>query len=257
MSQPPGTEQATDWESMWQQLDDDERAELRAEQAGLRWRTQVALVNQQFGSFQDLRVIEIGAGRSTNALLYALEGAHATVLDISPTALEHSRRRFAERGVPLEAIQGDAFDLPTELLDRFDVAMSFGLCEHFLGERRKAIVDAHLRVLRPGGLAVINVPHRYSPFYRAWMGLAKRRGTWKLGTEVPYSAGELQRLARAVGGSPLPAVHVGGLGTIVSQGVNPVLQRLGRRPLPVPQVRVPGVDFLAYDLLVPILRPGG
>jgi SAM-dependent methyltransferase len=249
------TEQATDWESMWQDLDDDEQAEITGELSGLRWRTQVDLVEQQFGSFEGLRVIEIGAGRSTNALLYAMSGARATVLDISPTALEHSRKRFADRGLEVEAVQGDAFDLPERLRDSFDVSMSFGLCEHFLGERRRGIVEAHLRVLRPGGMAVVNVPNRYSPFYRAWMGFAKRRGTWTLGTEVPFSAAELTELAKLSGGVPLRPVHVGGLGTIVNQGINPVLKRLGRKPLPVPQTAIPGLDRLAYDLLLPIRRP--
>jgi SAM-dependent methyltransferase len=255
MSSPNEVEQATDWESMWQHLDDDERAELSAELSGMRWRTQVKLIEQQFGSFEGLRIIEIGAGRSTNALMYAMRGAHATVLDISPTALAHSRRRFADRGLEVDAVQGDAFDLPAELRDSFDVSMSFGLCEHFLGERRRSIVEAHLRVLRPGGLAVVNVPNRYSPIYRAWMGLAKRRGTWALGTEVPFSASELTQLARTSGGVPLRPVHLGGLGTIVSQGLNPILAKLGRRPLPVPQTAIPGLDLIAYDLLVPIVRP--
>jgi hypothetical protein len=89
------------------------------------------------------------------------------------------------------------------------------------------------------------------------MGLAKRRGTWTLGTEVPFSAAELSDLAKLSGGVPLNPIHVGGLGTIVNQGLNPVLTRLGARPLPVPQTRVPGLDRLAYDLLVPIVRPPG
>ncbi len=35
----------------------------------------------------------------------------------------------------------------------------------------------------------------------------------------------------------------------------PRFRRFGVRPLPVPQVRVPLLDYLAYDLLVPIVRP--
>jgi SAM-dependent methyltransferase len=255
MSAPEDVEQTADWESMWQGVVDDEQAELAAELSGLRWRTQVELVDQQFGTFEGLRVIEIGAGRSTNALLYALRGARPTVLDLSPKALELSRKRFADRGLEVEAVQGDAFDLSPELLGAFDVSMSFGLCEHFTGVRRRDIIEAHLRVLRPGGLAVVNVPNRYSPFYRAWMGLAKRRGTWTLGVEVPFSAAELTELAKMSGGIPLRPVHVGGLGTIVNQGLNPILSKLGRPPLRPPQTAIPGLDRLAYDLLLPIVRP--
>jgi 2-polyprenyl-3-methyl-5-hydroxy-6-metoxy-1,4-benzoquinol methylase len=254
MSARRDIEQAADWEGLWQGLDDDE-GEVTAELAGLRWRVQRQLAEERFGSLEGLRVIEIGAGRSTNALLYAMHGARATVLDFSPTALERSRQRFEGRGLEVETVEADAFDLPNELRGRFDVSMSFGLCEHFLGERRQAIVGAHIELLRPGGLAIVNVPNRYSPFYRAWMGIAKRRGTWTLGTEVPFSARELTELARRGGGEPLPAIHVGGLGTLVNHGLNPVVTRLGAKPLPVPQVRVPGLDLLAYDLLLPVGRP--
>src|SRR3954464_1230011 len=102
MSAPEDLEQAADWESMWQHLEDDEQSELSAELSGLRWRTQVELVEQQFGSFDGLRIIEIGAGRSTNALMYALRGADATILDQSPKALELSRKRFADRGLDVK-----------------------------------------------------------------------------------------------------------------------------------------------------------
>jgi SAM-dependent methyltransferase len=250
----PSIEQAADWESLWQGLDDD-AAEVASELAGLRWHTQVQLVERRFGAVAGLEVIEIGAGRATNALLYAMHGARATVLDTSPTALERSRQRFADRGLEVETVQADAFDLPAELRDRFDVAMSFGLCEHFLGARRLGIVAAHLQLLKPGALAIVNVPNRYSPFYRAWMALAKRRGSWTLGTEVPFSASELSDLAKLSGGVPLTAIHVGGLGTLVNHGLNPVLKRLARTPLPIPQTRLPGLDRLAYDLLLPIVRP--
>src|SRR4051794_7693642 len=248
-----GVEQAADWDAVWLTEIDDE--DLDAEERTLRWRAQAELVTPLFGSFEGLRVAEIGAGRATNALLYARHGARATVIDMSAIALEQSRRRFDSAGLELETIEADVFDLPADALGRFDVAMSFGLCEHFLGERRRRVIGAHLDLVRPGGLALINVPNRWSPFYRAWMGLAKRRGTWTLGTEVPFTGREVRDLAALSGGVPLTPRYCGGLGTLVNHGLNNALQRLGARPLPVPQVKVPGLDYLAYDLLVPVAKP--
>jgi hypothetical protein len=54
---------------------------------------------------------------------------------------------------------------------------------------------------------------------------------------------------------PLRPLYRGGPGTIVNQGVNPVLAKLGVQPLAVAQRRVPVLDYFAYDLLVPVLRP--
>jgi SAM-dependent methyltransferase len=254
MSQGRQIEQPTDWEGLWGSLNED-HYEVDLERHSLRWRVQVELAERQFGRLEGLKVIEIGAGRATNALVYAMHGARAAALDSSPTALELTQARFARRGLPVETVHADAFALPDELRGRFDIAMSFGLCEHFLGRRRREIVAAHLELVRPGGLAIVNVPNRYSPFYRAWMGYAKWRGIWKLGTEVPFTARELSDLAIIAGGIPLRPIHVGGLGTIVGTGINPLLARLTGTRLPIPQNRVPGLDLIAYDLMQPIVRP--
>lgn len=243
-------EQEADWDRLWSEQDET-TDELDAEIKGLRWRTQRKLVERRFGSFEGLEVIEVGAGRSTNALL----GARATVLDRSSVALEQSRRRFARHGLDLRALEADLFELPGDLRDRFDVSMSFGLCEHFIEHRRQQVVAAHIELVKPGGLAIVNVPNRLSPAYRAWMGVQKRRGTWKLGTEVPFSGNELSDLAKLGGGVPLQPVYVGGLGTLVNHGLNPVLRRLGMRPLRAPQIPVPLLDYLSYDLLLPVVRP--
>ena len=248
-------EQAADWDSVWRR-DTPDFPDPGIEARGLRWKVQRDLVAARRGRLEGLRVIEIGAGRATNALLYALHGASATVLDRSPVALEQAAARFAIHNLPVETVRADVFDLPPELVGAYDVAMSFGLCEHFLAERRRQVVAAHVNLICRDGIAIVNVPNRLSPFYRAWMGLAKRRGTWTLGTEVPFSAREMCDLAREGGGIPLRPVYIGGLGTLVNHGVNPILRRLHRPELPVPQVQIPILDLLAYDLLVPIVRAG-
>lgn len=239
---------------MWE-AESDYPEDLKLEAGSIRWRTQEELVERHVGALEGLRVIEVGGGRATNGLLYAQRGALVTVLDQSAVALRQAESRFATHDVPIETVEADVFALPGDLRGSFDVSMSFGLCEHFLGERRRGVIAAHLELLRPGGLALISVPNRLSPIYRAWMATAKLRGRWILGTEVPFSGREMQRLARACGGQPLRPVYCGGLGTIINQGVNPVLAKLGVRPLAVSQRRVPVLDYLAYDLLVPVLKP--
>ena len=146
--------------------------------------------------------------------------------------------------------------LPEELLGTFDVSMSYGLCEHFVGERRQAVVAAHLAALRPGGVALIGVPNRFAPVYRLWLKTLMVTGSWPLGTEVPFSAGELRRLAVRAGGEPLDPRYGSFAGSVVNHGVNQLLFKLGRkRGLPVPQIRIPGLDRMAYELLLPVVKP--
>lgn len=248
-------EQTADWDALWEAEPESDAEDLILEARTIRWRTQEDLVERHVGALEGLRVIEVGGGRAENSLLYAKRGALVTVLDQSPVALRQAQSRFAKHDLPVETVEADVFALPDSLLGSFDVSMSFGLCEHFLDERRRGVIAAHLELLRPGGLALINVPNRLSPIYRLWMATAKLRGRWVLGTEVPFSGREMLRLARTSGGFPLRPVYCGGLGTIINQGVNPVLAKLGVRTLAVSQRRVPVLDYLAYDLLVPVLKP--
>jgi len=247
-------EQPADWERQWRDEPLDAAAPAR-ESRTLRWREQERLVRERFGGFDGLRAIELGAGRGLNAFLFAQRGARVTLLDNAPTPLAQARALFDAHCVPLETVEADLFELPPETRGAFDVSMSYGLCEHFLGERRLGVVRAHLNVLRPGGLALLGVPNRYAPVYRAWTWTLMRRGTWPLGTEVPFSAAELRTLARQAGGEPLEPRYGSFVASVVNHGANQVLFKLGRRGLPIPQVRVPIVDRLAYELLLPVAKP--
>jgi 2-polyprenyl-3-methyl-5-hydroxy-6-metoxy-1,4-benzoquinol methylase len=247
-------ERPTDWDRQWRAEPLDPRAP--AEEARTpRWRAQERVVRERFGSFDGLSVVELGAGRGLNALLYAQRGARVTLLDLSTLVLEQARELFAARGLEVETLEGDVFGLPEGVRGRFDVSMSFGLCEHFLGDRRAAVVAAHLEAVRPGGLAFLGVPNRLAPFYRLWMQTLKARGTWPLGTEEPFSARELEGLARRAGGEPLRPAYGSFVGSAVNHGLNQLLFKLGRRGLRVPQLRLPVLDRLAYELLLPVVRP--
>ncbi|HEV8459635.1 MAG TPA: class I SAM-dependent methyltransferase [Gaiellaceae bacterium] len=243
-----------DWDAQWRSSPEDFTAP-DAEARTPRWHAQEALVEELFGGFDGLRAIEIGSGRGLNALLYARCGADVTLFDLSETALEQAEALFDAHGLTATYVRGDFFALPDELLGRFDVSMSFGVCEHFLGERRLAVVRAHLDLLRSGGVAMLGVPNRFGVVYQAWMKVLKARGSWDLGTEVPFSASELTTLVAAAGGTPLQPRFGSFTGSVINHGVNQALFKLGKQGLPVPNVRVPVVDRLAYELLVPALKP--
>jgi SAM-dependent methyltransferase len=247
-------ERAADWEAQWRAEPLDPAA-ARAEERTPRWRAQEELVRERFGGFEGLKAVELGSGRGLNAVLYASRGAEVTLVDSSRLALEQAAELFGAFGVGLQAVEADIFALPASLTGRFDVAMSFGLCEHFLGERRLAAVKAHLQLVRQGGLALLGVPNRRAPAYRLWLATLKRRGSWPLGTEEPFSETELVTLALAAGGEPLEPVYGSFVASLVNHGVNQALYKLGRRGLRVPQARVPVLDRFAYELLLPVVRP--
>ena len=252
---PSTREQPADWDQVWRREALD--ASVVADQALTpRWRAQEEIIMREFQTFEGLRVIEIGSGRGLNAALYAQRNARVTLLDQSEIALGQARALFKDLDLPLTTVKADAFALPSTMVDAFDVSMSFGLCEHFLDLRRQEIVAAHLRVLRDGGIAMLGVPNRFAPAYRVVMGLMKARGSWQLGTEVPFSVRELRALARRVGGQPLEPQYGSAIASLVGQGVNPVLRKIGHSGLIPPQITIPVLDRLAYELLFPVRRNG-
>lgn len=252
---PRAGQGSADWDSQWLLEPLDLDAPLQ-EMKTPRWKAQERLILERYGTFDGLSVIEIGAGRGTNALLYAMRGAaKVTLLDLSHIALEQATELFKAHQLEVETIKADLFDPPEGSLGAFDVSMSFGVCEHFLGDERRNVVAAHLNHLRPGGTAMIGVPNRWSPAYRLWMAVLKRRGSWPLGTEVPFSTKELRAIALECGGQPLAPRFGSFLASVVNHGINQLLFNIGRKGLQIPQLRTPLLDRFAYELLLPVVRP--
>lgn len=102
---------------------------------------------------------------------------------------------------------------------------------------------------------MLGVPNRFGPVYRLWMATLRATGSRTLGTEVPFSRAELESLARAAGGEPGEPAYGSFAASFVSHGINQALFKLGRKGLPIPQLQVPLLDRLAYELLLPVVKP--
>jgi hypothetical protein len=69
---------------------------------------------------------------------------------------------------------------------------SEGVVEHFKGEYRQEIVNAHSKAAKRGGKVLIIAPNMKCPPYRIGKFLAEKTGTWIYGNEYPYSKKELE-----------------------------------------------------------------
>lgn len=95
------------------------------------------------------RALDIGAAGGGNTRVLVRHGWEALVADYSETAVDLARQRG------LHAIHADARHLP--LPDaHFDLVMAFDVLEHI--EEDDRAVREIVRVLRPGGTALITVP---------------------------------------------------------------------------------------------------
>ncbi len=134
--------------------------------------------------------------KNTRILRWAADqGAHCFGVDISLPIVRQAHAGF--EGETLRAPIADVRQLPFRE-GSFDAIYSMGTVEHF-DETEQAISEI-LRVLRPGGKAVIGVPNRRDPFLRPLMvAVMYRLGLYGYGFEKSYSRQALRRMLESAG----------------------------------------------------------
>jgi len=139
---------------------------------------------EQFADFvaaRGKRVLEIGVGLGADHQKFAEAGAELSGIDLTPRAIEHTRRRFSSLGLKSNLSVGDAENIEFDD-STFDIVYSWGVL-HCSPDTPKAISEVW-RVLRPGGTAKIMIYHTWSLVgymlwfryalmrFRPWMSLA-------------------------------------------------------------------------------------
>ena len=120
----------------------------------------------QFEQFRGKQVLEIGVGAGTDFSQFLQAGAIVTGIDLTQSAVDHTRRRLVAKGYPeneLDISRGDAENI--DCLDQtFDLVYAWGVLHHSPNPER-ALAEAY-RVLKRGGLLKIMIYH-----VRSWTAL--------------------------------------------------------------------------------------
>jgi len=135
--------------------------------------------------------------KNTRILAWAAaHGARTFGVDISEPIVFQAKAAFASGG-RLRAAAADVRALP--FLDAsFDAIYSMGTIEHF-DETEQAVKEL-LRVLKPGGCAIVGVPNRRDPFLRPLLAtLLQAAGLYAYGYEKSYSRGALRAMLERAG----------------------------------------------------------
>lgn len=176
------------------------------------------------GDLKGLRVLEVGAGTGRDAGAIAALGGLVVALDYSEESLRLMRSALEDAA---GIVCGDATELPF-LPESFDVVYHQGLLEHF--RRPEDVLDENVRVLKRGGLLLVDVPQKYH-YYTILKHLMMALGVWFAGWETEFTAGGLRRLVESRG------VRVVGLyGHTMSP---PIWYRALRRALLRARLRLP------------------
>jgi SAM-dependent methyltransferase len=124
--------------------------------------------------FEELRgkdVLEIGCGTGVHARLLAEAGANLSAVDLTPTAVDLTKRRLGLAGLQADVREADAEALPYPD-GSFDFVWSWGVIHH--SEDTRKVVAEIARVLRPGGRLALMVYHRTSVTF--WVNYVLFRG---------------------------------------------------------------------------------
>lgn len=141
-------------------------------------------------------IAELGGANSCiyTAIAERIRPAEYHVVDNNQYGLDLLRRRVQWPGLVFHRANVIGLDLAIEA----DIVFSIGLIEHFDVAGTREAVQAHFRLLKPGGIAVITFP---TPtwLYRATRGFVDFAGMWAFPDERPLLTAEVAEAVRSGG----------------------------------------------------------
>ncbi len=164
-------------------------------------RCEIALIERWLGPLAGRRVLKLdlwNEAYNTRILHWmAGQGAAGVGLDGSGVVAARARANSRRAGIPVGVLRADIRELP--FADgSFDLAYTMGTIEH-IAEYRQALGELR-RVLRPGGRAIVGVPHRWNLFLRPLLvQVLTAFGAYPYAPERSFGAGELRRVLDGAG----------------------------------------------------------
>lgn len=95
-------------------------------------------------------VLELGSGPGRNAIYFAEKGSRVDAVDLSVESIEWAKERAKERGVEVNFIHNNIFDIKIKE-ETYDFVYDSGCFHHIAPHRRNNYIELVLKALRPGG----------------------------------------------------------------------------------------------------------
>ncbi|MFC3209649.1 class I SAM-dependent methyltransferase [Planomicrobium okeanokoites] len=102
------------------------------------------------GLMKSGNVLELGSGPGRNAIYFAEKGCHVDAVDLSEESIEWAKERASERGVNVNFILNNIFDVQINE-GTYDVVYDSGCFHHIAPHRRSNYIELVMKALKPGG----------------------------------------------------------------------------------------------------------
>jgi len=146
-------------------------------------------------SLENKLVLEVGAGSGRDSLTIHQRGGKVAVLDNALSSLDTIKMVFNQNKAQPLIVMGDALRLPFAD-NTFDLVFHQGLLEHFRNPR--PMLKEHVRVLKEGGLLLVDVPQRYH-IYTVIKHILIALNKWFAGWETEFTVRQLRSLLKGEG----------------------------------------------------------
>jgi len=145
-------------------------------------------------------VLEVGAGTGRDSFGLVERGAEVFMLDYAASSLQIIKNIASEEKIDVSPVGGNAFSLPFPD-GTFDIVFHQGLLEHFREAEARNLLTENVRVLKKGGILLVDVPQRYH-VYTIMKHILIAMDKWFAGWEREFSLPELDKLLRSLGVEP-------------------------------------------------------
>jgi SAM-dependent methyltransferase len=184
-----------------------------------------------------LNILDVGAGTGRDSLPLTEHGAVVFQIDYSFESLRLMKQTAGSQTVTL--VGGDTFRLPFRE-GAFDLVFHQGLLEHFKKQHAAEMIHEQVRVLKDGGMLLVDVPQRYH-IYTVLKHIMITLGIWFAGWERSFSYPELLGVFRSHGLEPVYSYGEWMRPSLLYRGMREMLGKVGVRlplnPPPVPILR--------------------
>lgn len=151
------------------------------------------------------KILELGAGTGKeSAWMVRKFGGNTTLVDNCDDIIEKSKKYFSKKQIDVSFLNEDIKEL--NIREKYDLALSVGLIEHFYGSELALIFNKHIDSIKKNGYVIVFTP-RASPLYYAYRKLLTMFGLW-MWDEKPFSVRDFATLGKTTNSSLLKTTNV-------------------------------------------------